>query len=223
MSLGRRYAMLFAVLMLAAASAALAPGENHGADPQPGSTASHAARRIRLVVGPEGNEARYRVREQLLNVELPSDAVGVTTAITGAIVIEDDGTIASDGSRIVVDLTTLESDSDRRDNYVRRRTLETESFPTVEFVPTAFRGLPSPIPTTGSVTFEVIGDLSLHGVTKPVTWSVTAQAGEGAYTGTASTAFTFNEFGMTIPRVRSVLSVVDEIRLEYDFRLIPEP
>jgi hypothetical protein len=41
--------------------------------------------------------------------------------------------------------------------------------------------------------------------------------------GRAETSFTFEEFGLEIPRVRSVLSVVNEIRLEYDFRLIAEP
>jgi hypothetical protein len=41
---------------------------------------------IRLVVLPEKSEARYRVREQLVGVSLPSDAVGVTKAITGTIV-----------------------------------------------------------------------------------------------------------------------------------------
>jgi len=31
-------------------------------------------------LAPAGNEARYRVREQLAGVDLPNDAVGVTSA-----------------------------------------------------------------------------------------------------------------------------------------------
>jgi polyisoprenoid-binding protein YceI len=68
-----------------------------------------------------------------------------------------------------------------------------------------------------------VGDLTVHGVTKPVTWRVTARAADGAYTGTAATSFTFEEFGMRKPRVARVLSVKDTIRLEYDFRLLPDP
>ncbi|MGH7554390.1 MAG: hypothetical protein ACREMQ_15400, partial [Longimicrobiales bacterium] len=41
-------------------------------------TAPNSARRIRLVTAPEGNEARYRVNEQLVGIDLPSDAVGTT-------------------------------------------------------------------------------------------------------------------------------------------------
>ena len=41
--------------------------------------------------------------------------------------------------------------------------------------------------------------------------------------GTAATAFTFKDFGLEQPRVPVVLSVADTIRLEYDFRLMPDP
>jgi hypothetical protein len=39
--------------------------------------------------------------------------------------------------------------------------------------------------------------------------------------GTATTRFPFGRFDLEIPRVRSVLSVDDDIRLEYDFRFEP--
>src|SRR5574337_973948 len=41
---------------------------------------------VRLVVVPGKSEARYRVREQLVSLDLPSDAIGRTQAITGTIV-----------------------------------------------------------------------------------------------------------------------------------------
>jgi hypothetical protein len=34
---------------------------------------------VRLVIAPQGNEARYRVQEQLVGVDLPNDAVGKTS------------------------------------------------------------------------------------------------------------------------------------------------
>ena len=51
-------------------------------------------------------------------------------------------------------------------------------------------------------------------------WRVNAQFANGAVTGTASTAFTFEEFSITKPRVPIVLSVADTIKLEYDFKLV---
>jgi polyisoprenoid-binding protein YceI len=177
-------------------------------------------RELRLVVAETGNEVRYRVREQLARIEFPSDAVGATHAVTGGIVIADDGTVVRNRSKFTVDLTGLKSDSDRRDGYIQRRTLETETYPTVEFVPTAITGLARPPQSSGDLALTVTGDMTIHGTTKAVSWAVTARAAGGAYTGTAKTAFTFEDFGMTKPRVASVLSVVDTIRLEYDFRLI---
>ena len=73
----------------------------------------------RLVLAPSGNEARYRAREQLANVSFPSDAVGTTQGVTGAIVIGDDGKIVTAQSSIVVDLTTLKSDRERRDRFIQ--------------------------------------------------------------------------------------------------------
>ena len=75
------------------------------------------------------------------------------------------------------------------------------------------------LPTSGSHTFDVIGNLTVRGVTRPTTWRVKAEAKGGQVTGAASTAFTFKDFNMEQPRVPIVLSVADTIKLEYDFRL----
>ena len=176
----------------------------------------------RFVVAPSGNEARYRVREQLAGLDFPNDAVGATSAITGAIVVGSDGRIVRDESKITVDLRPLKSDKDRRDGYIQRRTLQTAEFPTVELVPTAVRGLTLTSPLTGAKSFELIGDLTIKGVMKPTTWTVTAQFDGARVTGNAATTFSFEEFGLTKPRVASVLSVADSIRLEYDFTLVAE-
>jgi polyisoprenoid-binding protein YceI len=177
--------------------------------------------RIRLVVAPAGNEVRYRVREQLASIDFPSDAVGTTSSVEGELVLEADGRVVRDSSRFVIDLGSMTTDSERRDNYVRRNTLETETNPSAVFVPTALQGLVFPLPTMGDVAFRLVGDLTIKGVTKPVTWDVTAHVMNGSVAGEAKTAFTFDDFELTKPRVRSVLTVNDDIRLEYTFRLVP--
>lgn len=175
---------------------------------------------LRFVVAPMGNEVRYRIREQLVRVDLPNDAIGKTADITGAIVLTAGGQIIPAKSKFVASVGSLKSDRDRRDGFVRRNVLETDQYPTVDFTPTAFRGLPATLPTSGSHTFAVIGNLTVRGVTKPTTWRVKAAAKNGQVTGTASTAFTFSDFNIDQPRVPIVLSVADTIKLEYDFTLV---
>lgn len=159
--------------------------------------------------------ARYRVREQLVGVNFPSDAVGETKNITGTIYGKLDGTILP-LSKFRVDLRTLVSNEDRRDNFLRQSVLQTRTFPYAEFVPKQVKNLPSPIPTSGPVKFQLIGDLTVRDVTKSVTWEVegTINGNEGA--GTAKTNFNFAYFNLTPPRVPMVLSIQDDIKLEVD-------
>jgi polyisoprenoid-binding protein YceI len=177
--------------------------------------------RMRLTVAAEGNEARFRVREQLARIDFPSDAVGTTSNVTGALVLEADGRVVREASRFTIDMASLTTDSQRRDNYIRRRTLATDTFATAVFVPTELRGLAFPL-RDGEHTFQLVGDLTIRDATRPTTWDVTARVADGVVTGLAKTSFTFADFQMTKPRVGSVLSVEDEIRVEYDFRLVPD-
>jgi polyisoprenoid-binding protein YceI len=199
-------------------------------DPAPPETlapnvASHAwgGVAMELVTARTGNEARYRVREQLARIEFPSDAVGSTDAIRGTVVLDEEGSVDAARSRFVVDLSSLRSDSDRRDNYVRRNTLRTEIHPEATFVPTTVERLEWPLPAGGALQLRVVGDLTVNGVTRSTTWDVRVRAGNGTFEGAATTEFSFSDFEMAIPRVASVLSVTDRIRLEYDFRLVPAP
>jgi polyisoprenoid-binding protein YceI len=174
---------------------------------------------IRFTIGATGNEARYRVREQLMGKDLPNDAVGATSAITGTILAYPDGRIVKDSSKIVIDVRTLKSDQSRRDGFLQRRTLETEKYPTVELVPTEIRGFDGKIPASGDVTFQLLGDLTVHGVTRPTVWNVKAHQEGQDFVGNATTAFTFKDINLDQPKVPVVLSVADTIKLEYDFKV----
>ena len=178
---------------------------------------------LRLALAGEGNLAHFLVTEQLAGFDLPNDAVGTTSDITGQLVLAADGTVVSDESKFVVDLTTLKTDSGMRDGYIQRTTLQTSTYPNAEFVVTGVTGLPSPLPSSGAVAFQLVGDLTMHGVTRSTTWEVTAEIVGQELIGTAKTNFTFGDFGLTIPRVSRVLSIEDNIRLEYDFRLVTQP
>jgi polyisoprenoid-binding protein YceI len=176
----------------------------------------------RYVVAPAGNEVRYRVREQLAGFDLPNDAIGKSGKVSGAIAFDADGRLLPAASRFAVDASTFVSDRDRRDRYVGSRLLEAQRFPEIVLVPTELRGLTRPLPSSGSTSFELVGDLTVRGVTRPTVWRVAAQLEDGRVSGTASTRFVFDDFQMEKPRVRSVLSIADTIALEYDFNLVRE-
>jgi polyisoprenoid-binding protein YceI len=180
---------------------------------------AESASAVTFNVVASGTKADYRVREQLARLNAPSDAVGTTTGVTGSIVLGADGKIVSNQSKLVVDLTKLQSDSNMRDGFIARGTLDTASYPNATFVPTAISGLPTPLPSTGQYTFQLTGNLTVHGVTKPVTWAVTAQVNGNDVTGQATTSFKFEDFGMSPPQSMMVLSVVDDVKLEVTLHL----
>jgi polyisoprenoid-binding protein YceI len=214
-------ALALAVVANRRPSAAEANGAR-GAVAPVASPALRATDGLQLVVAPDGNEARYRIREQLVGVDLPNDAVGATSDVSGGIAFDATGTLVPASSKFIVNVGALKSDKDRRDGYVRGRILETSQYPTVELTPTAIRGLTLPLPTSGNKTFQIVGDLTVHGVTKPTTWNVTASFDRGRVSGAAATSFLFSDFGLNQPRVPVVLSVADSIKLEYTFSLVPK-
>lgn len=206
------------VLLLAAGSAADAPSRR-AAEPSNAIQPTSRPAAYSYTVSTTGNEARYRVREQLAGFDFPNDAVGRTSAVTGFVNFDDDGAIVPAGSQIIIGVAGLTSDRERRDGYVRRRLLETDSFPTVTLALTSASGVKLPLAEGDSSRFTITGDLTIKRETRPTTWQVSATRSGEVVTGTATTAFTFADFAMEKPRVRSVLSVADTIKLEYDFRL----
>jgi polyisoprenoid-binding protein YceI len=189
------------------------------APPADSSTAASAvARESGFALSLDGSEARYRAREQFVNVSLPNEAIGRTREVTGRIALDADNRVARDESRIAVDLRTLQSDQPQRDNYLRTNTLRVAQHPTAVFQPTEVRGLPLPLPASGAVSFQVLGDLTVQEVTRPVVWDVTAQVAGQSVSGTATAPLRFADFNLPVPRVARVLSIDEPILLELDFR-----
>jgi polyisoprenoid-binding protein YceI len=174
---------------------------------------------VRYLVVAEESEVRYRVREQLVGLSFPNDAVGATSTVEGGVAFDPQGRVLRGDSRFTVDLRTLRSDEARRDNYLRRNTLETERYPTVTFVPTEARRLPFPLPQSGTVRFELVGELTVKEARRPVTWDATATIDGPRIDVRARTAFRFADFNLRVPRVSVVLSVEDDIKLEADLVL----
>jgi len=170
---------------------------------------------IRFTIAPSRSQATIRVREQVASVPAPGDAVLATKAFSGSLVLLADGTFAP-GSLIAVDLDTLSSDSDLRDEWIKVNTLQTRVFPRAEFNVARVSGVPLPLPAQGEWAARLEGMMEIHGVERSLAWDLRVTRSAGEIRAKGATAFRFGDYGMAVPANRLILSVVDDVRLEID-------
>ena len=161
----------------------------------------------------DGSEAGYRVREKLAFLPAKNDAVGRTSAITG----NAESTGAGDALKITkasfkIDVSTLTSDQDKRDERIRSIGIESDRFPTATFA------LAEPIALT-KTKVDATGDLTLHGVKKRVTIPLQVRQSGATLEAVGSLSFPWGDFGMTAPSVAGFVSVEDTATLEFDLKL----
>jgi polyisoprenoid-binding protein YceI len=161
--------------------------------------------------------AGYRVRERLANLPAESDAIGRTSDVTGSITVE----AAGDGAQLTagtlnVDTTTIASDESRRDNRLRTEGLQTDDFPTATFVVTRPVDVPAAALSGTASDITLVGDLTLHGVTKSVEIPAQAQLSDGKIQVAGSLTFALADFDITAPNVGGfIVSIADEGTLEF--------
>ncbi len=161
--------------------------------------------------------AGYRVGEELSSIGT-NTAVGRTSDIAGT--LEFDGSMIT-AVNIEVNVASLTSDDSRRDRQLRDRGLQTNSFPTATFsliTPIEV----SPVPSEGEPFAAVAsGELTLHGVTHPVSIELSGQLVDGLVVVVGSTGIQFADFDITPPTGFIVLAVDDHGIIE--FQLVFEP
>ncbi len=164
-----------------------------------------------------GSEAGYRVREQLANLPAESDAVGRTSDVTGSITLVAAGEGAQlTAGDLAVDTTTIASNESRRDNRLRTEGLQTDQFPTVTFRLTQPVGVPAAALAGAATDLTLVGDLTLHGVTKSVEIPAQAQITNGQIAVAGSTSFPVSDFQITTPNVGGfIVSIADQGALEF--------
>lgn len=165
------------------------------------------------VVDPNQSEARYIAEEELAGIGA-NTAIGKTKTMQGAFLFDAEGNPIP-CSTIYVDVRTFESDSSKRDNFLRGNTLQSDQFPLAQFVVSEIEDFT--MPADGEeTTFVLVGNFTLHGVTKTMAWTVTASRDGDTLTGSAKTQFDMADFEIEKPIVGSVLSIEDTIQLEID-------
>lgn len=164
-----------------------------------------------------GSEAGYRVREQLANLPAESDAIGRTSDVAGSITVVE----AGDGAQLTagdisIDTTTIASDESRRDNRMRSEGLQTDQFPTASFTLTQPVDIPDTAIAGTAADVTLVGDLTLHGVTKSVEVPAQAVLANGEIQVAGSLSFPLADFQITPPNVGGfVVSIADEGALEF--------
>ncbi|MDQ3898886.1 MAG: YceI family protein [Actinomycetota bacterium] len=112
----------------------------------------------------------YRVKETLFGQS--NEAVGRTSNIRGSMTLNG-ATVST--VELTVDMRTVKSDQSQRDGQFNGRIMETSRYPTATFKltqPLVLSNVPS---DSTVVNAKATGDLTLHGVTKSVTFDLSAQ------------------------------------------------
>ena len=151
----------------------------------------------------------YRVKETIVGQK--TEGVGRTSVITGSLTIIDEQVVTAE---FTVDMTTLVSDSTRRDRQVNTRILDTVNFPTSTFTlkepialtPEALAGSDFSVDTTGTFT--------LRGVTKDIDLTLIARLVDDVIEVNGSFEIVFTDWSIPDPSISSIL-VVDRGLLEF--------
>jgi polyisoprenoid-binding protein YceI len=161
--------------------------------------------------------AGYRVKEELASIGF-TEAVGRTSDLVGGLTIEGTSLTAV---VVDVDMTTLESDSSRRDGALASRGLETSEFPTATFVLTEPIDLGS-LPAVGeAIAVDAVGELTLHGVTNTVTIPLEAQlVDDTTIVVVGSLEVAFADYEIESPTGFSVLDIEDPGTLELQIAFV---
>jgi polyisoprenoid-binding protein YceI len=163
-----------------------------------------------LVPG-ESSFAGYRVVETLASFGA-NTAVGRTTALEGTLTLDSNAITHVD---ITAGLHGLTSDQSERDENLHFQAIESDTYPEARFVLTApieVGALPLP---GEAVNQTVRGQLTLHGVTRPVELQAQGALHAGLLVVVGSTEIQFADYNIQQPTSFSVLSTEDHGTLEF--------
>jgi Tol biopolymer transport system component/polyisoprenoid-binding protein YceI len=157
----------------------------------------------------------YRIRERLGAISAPNDVVGRSHNISGTILIAG-GTVTA--AQVTVDMITLRTDMEPRDGRMRDDGLETPRFPTATFKLTR-PVLLGDVSGGRVVSLEVPGELTLHGVTRPVVFPLQARWDGAAIQVAGSLPVKRADFDLQIPSLAG-FRIQDQGVVELELTLI---
>jgi polyisoprenoid-binding protein YceI len=159
----------------------------------------------------------YRVQELFAGESIKKEAAGKTLVV--------DGTMTISGSSVTVvqitaDVTRLKSNRDARDNQIRTRGLQTDTFPQATFKLTRPVTLPGPPEKGVSVDVVATGELTLHGQTRTVDIPLKAQWDGGTIEVAGGTKVAFADYGID-PPTNGIVTVDNTGEFELQLTFVP--
>jgi polyisoprenoid-binding protein YceI len=161
--------------------------------------------------------ASYEVDEIFLEDNRFNTAVGRTNAVAGEILVNPGEPSASRLGEIVIDISQLKSDSNRRDNAIRRQWLESREYPRAMLKNAQLVGMPASVRDGVPFAFRITGDMTVHAATRRVTWNATATLQGDTLRGKATTQFKMSQFNVDPPNIAGFVKAEDETKLTLEF------
>ncbi|MDZ4797060.1 MAG: YceI family protein [Bryobacteraceae bacterium] len=161
--------------------------------------------------------AQFSIRHMMV-----ANVKGAFSKISGTVEY-DPGNVSASKVDATIDVTTVNTNEPQRDGHLKSPDFfDVAKFPTMRFVSKR-------VMAASAGKLKLLGDLTIHGVTKEVTFDVDAPAGEvkepkgGARTGaSASTKVNRKDFGLVWNRVIEAGGVVvgDDVLITLDVELL---
>lgn len=163
-----------------------------------------------------GSQAKFQINEVLRGS--PFTATGTTNQIAGQIAVDPKNPSAARIGTIQIAARTFKTDDNLRDRAIQNAILETGRYEFITFAPTALRGLPSSGKVGDTYTFQIDGNLTIHGVTRAQTFEATITSVSSIQLkGSASATVRYADYKIGIPQVPFVSGVSDTVKIQMDF------
>ena len=173
--------------------------------------------------------ATYRISQDESKVSFMIDevlngkdftAVGETNQVAGDISVSLTDQAKGSIGEIVVNARTIKTDSEKRDGAISKFILKSDQDINqfITFKPRAITPISVGAEGVAEMSrYQIAGDLTIAGVTRPVTFAIAAQSiTEEKIIASGEARVSRNDFGLTVPSVPFVASVSDEVTLKAD-------
>jgi polyisoprenoid-binding protein YceI len=167
------------------------------------------------------SEIRATVAEPLGLLRDHPNATGTFRLVSGEIDGDPENPTSTGHVKLVVDATSYNSGDDRRDRAVIHSALETAKYQTITFESKSFNDVSIDVPgVSGSAT--VVGNLSMHGMTRPmrVPNVLISMSTDGEFSAGGEFSLRYTDFGVNPPRLLYVLPVSSDVTLS--FRIVAQ-
>lgn len=165
------------------------------------------------------SEVRFVIGEILAGQ--PNTVTGVNRQVTGSAQVSLSQPGDSRLGQFQIEAAGFRTDSSLRDRAINQFILQSESFPTIVFTPTAVTGLPESASTGDNLTVQITGDLTIRHVTRQVSFAVELSViSDSHLQATGSATIARADYDLQIPQVPRVAGVDEELTLEIDLLLV---